>query len=240
MAVAVESPFAHYFSAMNVALPQTGGTFVAGRRRRINNDPYAGDGYVWEDMVAPTEAEEEVEPAATVAETEAHLNPHVLEAADVQAEQRSVATLRLEQVKQHLIDIIPSTSPGRPLEGLSLDNLHLSGLQDWQSPAFSCQQYRPSLRSSALCTQEWQDYARGILFAPVDRHISRVEADKVRESLVRSWPEKPQHGMISKASSQNEDGSKKFQFEPVDIVCSPWSSLMACGRRERKHMALIA
>lgn len=238
MAVAVESPFAHYFSAMNVELPQTGGTFVAGRRRRINNDPYGGDGYVWEDMVAPIEAEGHTQQEAP--ETESHVDSQILEAADVQAEQRSVATLRLEQLKQHLVDIIPPTSPARPIEGLSLDNIHLSGLHDWQSPAFSCQSYKPNLRTNSLCNQEWQDYARGILFAPVDRHITPIQMSEIRENQTRGWPDEPPHGIISRASSSHGEGSKKFQFEPLDIVCSPWSSLMACGRRETMQMALIA
>lgn len=235
MAVAVESPFALTFLTTNIEVPQTGGTFVAGRRRRINNDPYGGEGYVWEDIVAPSEAEEDI--AQATVDTGSHVETMKAEVGDVMSEQQSVATLRLQQLKQHLVEIIP---PKRPIEGLSLDNIHLGGLQDWTSLAPNCQSYFPGFRTSSICNQEWQDYARSVLFAPQDQHVRSSPLDQSRVTPPQHWIDETQHSIVSKASSQHREGVKKFQFEPLDIACSPWSSLMAHRRRERREMALIA
>lgn len=233
MAVAVESPFTLMAWDPSIQL-STQGTFVAGRRRtRRNNDPYGGEGYVWEDITVPT-AEEEPIPGP-VLEQESHLAlQDPIEPSDAIAEQQSVATQRLDQIKQHLIDILPPPRRRR-VEGFSMDNIHLGGVQEWQPPFLNCP--RMSFQPRSLCNQEWQNYARSVLFQPQTQHMNPTSNHQTPpEALHSRLPNRTGPELRSERGVKSEKRQSALFFEQLDVHCS-WSSLMAHRRREVAQLA---
>ena len=228
MAVVAVSPFALTFSDTPIDLPQNG-TFVAGRRRRINNDPYGGEGYVWEDMPIPIEVEEDA--ASLIPEQEDHASVQGGSgAADVLNQQQSVATRRLDQIKdqikQHLLDIVSPEPPAqnRMVEGFSLDNIHLGG------PMMNCPQCPTNLRPQPFCNQqEWQDYARAILFRPQEQQLQANHRSESQQVLLTQSSDRAHHNLINQSNVQPRDRLAELSLEPLD---NPWSSLMAHRRRE--------
>jgi hypothetical protein len=224
-----------------VDIPQYGGTFVAGRQRRINNDPYGGEGFVWEDISVPSGEEQDV-PAKTTQEAgDACLKPVCSAVADILPEQRSVATKRLDQLKRHLLDILPVKEA---VEGFSLDNIHLGigQLQDWQAPRWNCAQYTSPAPMGHHFDHEWQDYAQRVLFGPQELQPAMAYGSGHDNLIGSQWPDAPEHRMDDCDSRQTSShGSRRrvleVSFEPVDVHCNSWSSLRA---HRRRRIAAIA
>lgn len=172
----VESPFLQNVSFAEI--PQ-GGTFVAGRkRRRINNDPYGGDGFVWDDCDEVSNAAD-TEPKiidTTWSFEVGGLEPATFapaHVAELPEQQRSSATRRLDQVRQHLLDLSIRRPVSTPVSsqsyGFSLDNIHMGigNLYEWSSPQWNCPRNQNLLPSSNPdFDQEWQQFTRSVLFAP--------------------------------------------------------------------------
>ena len=240
MAVAVDSPFVLNIVQTQTPLP-SGGTFVAGRRRRINNDPYGGEGYVWEDINAPVDTEEPTPVKATQDSEDEHLILPGEPIIEQPIELRSVAAKRLDQLRQHLIDLSLSqeiSTSQRPYHGYSLDNLHLStaGLQDWQSPEASCAKYSDRFSSpNPNFNQEWQQFTRDAIFAPRLRpQPPPVQA--IYDPGACIAPPSPYQPSSSHERLDNEHTSF-YNFRPelafeMDVHCNSWSSLMAQRRRK--------
>ena len=238
MAVAVDSPF--ILNITNTAIPiPSGGTFVAGRRRRINNDPYGGEGYVWEDITVPVEAEEGTPIEAVQNSENKNLNLPDQSIPEQPIELRSVAAKRLDQLRQHLIDlsIFQRTSQlERPFQGYSIDNVHLSmaGLQDWQSPQGSCAQHSNRVSpSSPSFNQEWQQFMQNAIFGSglrpklAPRTTGNPGAFVALPTLHQS---KPCPQRLDNEPTQSCDLRPELAFE-MDVHCNSWSSLMAQRRR---------
>lgn len=240
MAVAVESPFVLNISQAPIEIPQHG-TFVAGRRRRINNDPYGGDGYVWEDITNPSNIEED-RSAQYVQDSDNDVQKQsCLTESSSAPERQSVATQRLVQLKEHMIDILP---PKRAVDGFSLDNIHfgMGGLQDWQPPPLNCPQYPPNCRTNLHLNQEWQDYARNVLFRPQEQQLQWIESSKQSNDIFSQWDEASHRGTEVKDTPQTKAQSARkrdddISFESLDVTCSSWSSLMAHRRRQIAEIA---
>lgn len=240
MAVAVESPFALCTSIDNIP---TCGTFVAGRRRRINNDPYGGEGYVWEDITAPSEDGQDTS-ASTGTASEAGdtcLKPSCTAAADILPEQRSVATKRLDQLKRHLLDILP---PKKVVEGFSLDNIHLGigQLQDWEAPQWNYAQYACPAPTNLQFNHDWQNYAQRVLFGPQELQPAMAYGSGKDSATRAPWPDTPEHSVDIRNSlridySDDRRRAWEVSFEPVDVHCNSWSSLMAHRRRQIADIA---
>ena len=226
MAVVAASPFVLNFSDTPIDLPQHG-TFVAGRRRRINNDPYGGEGYVWEDIPVPTEVEEDA--SGLVPEQEDHVSvqddPGT---ADVLTQQQSVATRRLDQIKgqikKHLLDVLPPTlPPTRMVEGFSLDNIHLGG------PLLNCPRYSTNLRPQPFCDQEWQNYARNVLLSPQKQQFQANHWSEDHQYLSTEMSAGLHDSLAHQSNLHPPHRLTELSLEPLD---NPWSSLMAHGRRK--------
>jgi hypothetical protein len=240
MAAAVDSPFVLDISKVDVPLP-SGGTFVAGRRRRINNDPYGGEGYVWEDITAPADNDQDIS-SETIPDLE-HESPNV--SSQIQAEEpvilRSVAAQRLDQLRQHLIDLSLSQEVSRsqrPYQGYSIDNLHLSmaGLQDWQSPQASCAQYSDRFSApNPNSNQEWQQYTRNAIFGPGLRpQVPPIQS--IGDTGASITPHAPYQQKLGRERLDTEQSPlhslrSELAFE-MDVHCNSWSSLMAQRRRK--------
>ena len=238
MAVAVDSPFVLNIVQTQTPLP-SGGIFVAGRRRRINNDPYGGEGYVWEDINVPVDTEEGTPVKATENSEDSILSGETI--IEQPIELRSVAAKRLDQLRQHLIDLSLSQEVSisqRPYQGYSIDNLHLStaGLQDWQSPQASCAQYYDRFSPpNPNFNQEWQQFTRNSVFGPRLRpQAPPVQA--VYDPGACVAPLSPYQPSSSHERLDNEQASS-YSFRPelafeMDVQCNSWSSLMAQRRRK--------
>jgi hypothetical protein len=226
MDVTVESPFNLNVLSTSIDLPHNG-TFVAGRRRRINNDPYGGEGYVWEDITIPDEVGEDTAELST-SETGYQLaGGSTPELVDVPIEQQSVATQRLHQIKGHMIDVLPA--PKRMVEGFSLDNIHLggAGILDWQPPSLSCPRYSATVQLRSFCnSHEWQKYARDMLLTPQNQ-LSHANHRSENPQDVLSQPWDGLHYRIADQSIHQP----RHSFSEIEPLDNPWSSLMAHRRR---------
>ena len=239
MALAIESPFGHDVTA---GISQ-GTTPEMGRlKRRINNDPYGGEGYLWDEVVSDRHHDNDLISLGTSGNgTSVDLlsEPTVVHASG----ERLSAVQRLDQLRQHLIDLVGPALTATPeqkcFEGLSLDNIHLGigALQEWRSPHWAEQRDLCYPQPRQQFNQEWQQYAHHKLFGPHSQQYP-LPRDSRHQHMISAQHYNTPYADPDVRDSLREPANGKGEnisiraFEPIDVHCNSWSSCLAHRRRE--------